>query len=106
MTDPGLIPGKSHVALDGIVPDRDPGQGEEVMLPGRISVPKIKNHLTRPRQKAFKRMGSRRFELLTSAMSRRRHSQLDHEPAIIGKMPCNVGLSTIKLFSFRVFRAA
>ena len=27
-------------------------------------------------------MGSRRFELLTSAMSRRRHNQLDHEPAI------------------------
>ncbi len=25
-------------------------------------------------------MGSRRFELLTSAMSRRRHNQLDHEP--------------------------
>lgn len=25
-------------------------------------------------------MGSRRFELLTSAMSRQRHDQLDHEP--------------------------
>jgi hypothetical protein len=31
--------------------------------------------------KKWKRMGPLRFELRTSAMSRRRHSQLDHEPA-------------------------
>jgi hypothetical protein len=29
-----------------------------------------------------KEMGSLRFELKTSAVSRRRHNQLDHEPAI------------------------
>ena len=28
-------------------------------------------------------MGPLRFELRTSAMSRRRHNQLDHEPAIV-----------------------
>jgi hypothetical protein len=32
-------------------------------------------------RKNQQRMGPLRFELRTSAMSRRRHSQLDHEPA-------------------------
>jgi hypothetical protein len=45
-------------------------------------------------------MGSRRFELLTSAMSRRRHSQLDHGPAIKLWMLINVGHLIIKKFSF------
>ncbi len=45
-------------------------------------------------------MGSRRFELLTSAMSRRRHNQLDHEPSRINGMPLNIGYIPIKLFSF------
>ena len=45
-------------------------------------------------------MGSRRFELLTSAMSRRRHNQLDHEPAWNNEMPLNMGHMTLKLFSF------
>ncbi len=35
-------------------------------------------------------MGSRRFELLTSAMSRRRHNQLDHEPL---KAKCSLNMS-------------
>ena len=33
-------------------------------------------------------MGSLRFELRISAMSRRRHNQLDHEPPVV---PYNVG---------------
>jgi hypothetical protein len=45
-------------------------------------------------------MGSRRFELLTSAMSRRRHSQLDHGPAIKLWMLINVDHLIIKKFSF------
>ena len=35
--------------------------------------------------KSRKTMGPLRFELRTSAMSRRRHSQLDHEPACIDR---------------------
>jgi hypothetical protein len=33
------------------------------------------------RRNPRRRMGPLRFELRTSAMSRRRHSQLDHEPS-------------------------
>jgi hypothetical protein len=45
-------------------------------------------------------MGSRRFELLTSAMSRRRHSQLDHEPAKMGKCFFNLDHPNIKKLAF------
>ncbi len=43
-------------------------------------------------------MGSRRFELLTSAMSRRRHSQLDHGPAPVKECALKVGERSIKEF--------
>jgi hypothetical protein len=45
-------------------------------------------------------MGSRRFELLTSAMSRRRHSQLDHEPSKMGKCFFNLDHPNIKKLAF------
>ena len=46
------------------------------------------------------KMGSRRFELLTSAMSRRRHSQLDHEPSKMGKCFFNLDHPNIKKLAF------
>ncbi len=43
-------------------------------------------------------MGSLRFELRTSAMSRRRHNQLDHEPVCV--VLYSVGYPGINKFAF------
>ena len=42
-------------------------------------------------------MGPLRFELRISAMSRRRHNQLDHEPLVV---PYNVLFNPIYLFRY------
>lgn len=42
-------------------------------------------------------VGPTRFERMTSAMSRRRHNQLDHEPLVV---PYNVLFNPIYLFRY------